>query len=239
MTARTWFAAREVFPGVVHIEETAYRADYRCNIFLIRGRDFDLVLDSGLGLFSLREFLEPLNVRPILVASHAHYDHLGSNWEFRERWGHPNEAPIFAHPTRENTLADRLLETDDFSRLPFEGFDAQTWEPRPAPLTRLLRDGEILDLGDRQLEVIHAPGHSWGLICLWDARNRALFSTDAVYEGELFDFLPCSDIPTYIETMKRLRALPVEIAFPCHNQIMNGERFRAVIDAYLSSQGAG
>lgn len=96
----------------------------------------------------------------------------------------------------------------------------------------------MLDLGDRALQVIHAPGHSPGLICLWDAANRALFSTDAVYDGEIFDFLPCSDIFVYVETMKRLRALPVEVAYPCHNQIMDGARFRIVIDAYLASKGA-
>ncbi len=238
MNCADWFSSREVASGVFHIEETAYRADYRCNIFLIRGRDFDVIIDSGLGLFSLREFLSPLSPDPILIASHAHYDHLGSNWEFQELWAHPNEAEILAHPTRENTLGARFLETADFSPPPFPGFDASHWQPRPAPATRLLRDGEILNLGDRQLEVIHAPGHSQGLICLWDEQSRALFSTDAVYDGEIFDFLPCSDIPAYIETMKRLRALPVEVAFPCHNEIMDGARFRAVIDEYLASKGA-
>ena len=239
MTCTDWFSSREVAQGVFHIEEAAYNADYRCNIFLVKGRDFDVVIDSGLGLFSLREFLAPLSENPILIASHGHYDHLGSNWEFEERWAHANEADILAHPTRENTFGERFLETGDFAPLPYLGFHASDWQPKPAPATRILIPGEILDLGDRQLEVIHAPGHSPGLICLWDERNRAFFSTDAVYDGEIFDFLPCSDIPTYLETMKRLRALPVETAFPCHNQILDGNRFHAVIDAYLSSKGAG
>lgn len=238
MTCADWFSCREVAPGIFHIEETAYNADYRCNIFLIKGRDFDLVVDSGLGLFSLREFVATWSQNPVLIASHSHYDHLGSNWEFEQRWAHPAEADVLARPTRDNTFGERFLETADFSPLPFSAFEASDWQPKPAPATRLLHDGEVLDLGDRKLEVIHAPGHSWGLICLWDARNRVLFSTDAVYDGEIFDFLPCSDIPTYIETMKRLRALPVEVAFPCHNQILGGARFQAVIDNYLSSQGA-
>jgi len=232
MTFNDWFSCEQVAQGVFHIEETAYNADYRCNIFLVKGRDFDVVIDSGLGLFSLRDFLAPLSENPILIASHSHYDHLGSNWEFSQRWAHADEADILAHPTRENTFGDRFLETADFTPLPFSHFEAGDWQPKPAPATRLLCDGEILDLGDRQLEVVHAPGHSPGLICLWDERNRALFSTDAVYDGEIFDFLPCSDIPTYLETMKRLRALPVEVAFPCHNKILDGDRFRAVIDNY-------
>jgi glyoxylase-like metal-dependent hydrolase (beta-lactamase superfamily II) len=233
-----WFSRREVAGGIWHIEEPAYNADYRCNIFLIQGEKRDLVIDSGLGLASLREFLKPISETPVLIASHAHYDHLGSNWEFENRWAHAAEAEILAHPTRENTFGERFLETADFAFLPWEGFDVSQWQPQAAPATRILENGEILDLGNRKLEVIHAPGHSPGLICLWDAQNRALFSTDAVYDGEIFDFLPCSDISTYLKTMKKLRELPVEVAYPCHNQILDGARFRAVIDAYLSSKGA-
>lgn len=231
-----WFTRREVAPGIWHIEEPFYNADYRCNIFLIQGRDADLVIDSGLGVAPLRPFLADISAAPILVASHGHYDHLGGNHEFEERWAHQNEADILAQPTRENTLGARFLDNADFARLPFDGFDVKDWQPRAAPATRILRDSEILDLGDRKLEVIHAPGHSPGLICLWDADNRVLFSTDAVYDGEFFDFLPCSDVPTYIETMKKLRELSVEIAYPCHNQIMDGARFGAVVDAYLSAK---
>lgn len=233
-----WFTRREVAKGIWHIEEPAYRADYRCNIFLLQGFDADLVIDSGLGLASLREFITPLSENPILIASHSHYDHLGSNYEFEERWAHAKEADILAHPTRENTYGERFLMMEDFSQLPWPGFEASNWQPKAAPATRLLEDGEIIDLGDRTLKVIHAPGHSEGLICLWDETNRVLFSTDAVYDGEIFDFLPCSDIPTYIETMKKLRALPVEVAYPCHNEIMNGARYRQVIDNYLTEKGA-
>ena len=233
---RDWFDCHEVGEGVFHIKEPFYDADTRCNIFLVKGERFDLVIDSGLGLSSLRQFLAPWSENPVLVASHGHYDHLGGNWEFENRWAHAGEAEILAHPTRENTYADPVLKTADFSELPWQGFEAGSWQPQAAPATRILQNGEILDLGNRKLEVIHAPGHSWGLICLWDAQNRALFSTDAVYDGEIFDFLPCSDVPTYIETMKKLRELPVEVAYPCHNEIMDGARFRAVIHAYLEAK---
>ncbi len=233
-----WFSRREVARGIWHIEEPAYRADYRCNIFLIQGENRDLVIDSGLGLASLRDFLWPISENPTLIASHAHYDHLGSNFEFENRWAHAAEAAILARPTRENTLGAQFLESADFDFLPWDDFRAEDWQPQAAPATRILENGEIIDLGNRKLQVIHAPGHSPGLICLWDAENRALFSTDAVYDGEIFDFLPCSDVRAYIRTMKMLRELPVERAYPCHNRILDGAQFRAVIDNYLSEKGA-
>jgi glyoxylase-like metal-dependent hydrolase (beta-lactamase superfamily II) len=95
-----------------------------------------------------------------------------------------------------------------------------------------------LELGDRRFHVLHTPGHSWGGVCLWDAGRRELFCADTVYQGEIFDFLPCSDVPTYVESMRRLRALPVRTAYPGHGPVLDGGRFRSVIDAYLAPRAA-
>ena len=56
-----------------------------------------------------------------------------------------------------------------------------------APATRLLWDGDMVDLGDRQFEVIHTPGHSPGGIALWEAATGVLFSGDIVYDGPLIE----------------------------------------------------
>jgi len=45
--------------------------------------------------------------------------------------------------------------------------------------------------------VLHLPGHSPGCIALYDAKSQELFSGDIVYDGDLLDELPGSDIPTY------------------------------------------
>ena len=79
----------------------------------------------------------------------------------------------------------------------------------PAAATRVLHDGDAIDLGDRRFEVLHLPGHSPGSIGLWDAATGVLFSGDAVYDGPLLDELDGSDIEAYVTTMHRLRDLPV------------------------------
>lgn len=233
-----WFQREEVGDGIFRVTETHYREDYRCNIYVVLGTQNDIVIDSGLGLGDLREYLRPLTESPLLVSSHAHYDHMGSNWQFERRLIHPAEAPIVAAPTWENTHADLLLATEDFARLPWPGWTAAEWTPQPAPATGFLNEGDRLDLGDRQFTVLNAPGHSWGSICLWDEADGSLFCADAAYQGEIFDALPCSDIPTYVQTMRRLRDLPVRVAYPGHGPVLSGEGFRAVIDDYLSLKGA-
>jgi len=231
-----WFARQEVTQGTFHVWEPAYRDDYRCNIYVIKGSTSDLVLDTGLGLGSLRTFIAPFAPDPLLVLSHGHYDHIGSAFEFERRVIHTAEAQIVAAPTHANTYADLLLAEEDFTPTPWNGFTAADWAVEAAPVTGLIGEGDILDLGDRRFTVLHTPGHSWGSICLWDEARGFLFCADTVYAGEIFDHLPCSDIPTYLHTMRRLRELPVRTAFPGHGPILSGDEFRLTIDTYLASK---
>ena len=68
---------------------------YRCNIWHVRGRDRDLLIDSGMGVVSLREQIPLLSGRPLLaVASHTHFDHIGTHHEFADRAvGDAEDAP--------------------------------------------------------------------------------------------------------------------------------------------------
>ena len=93
--------------------------------------------------------------------------------------------------------------------VPPGGLAAATMDRAAAPATRLLADGDVIDLGDRAFEVLHLPGHSPGSIGLWEAASGVLFSGDAVYDGPLLDELDDSDIDDYCATMRRLRDLPV------------------------------
>ncbi|MEJ0007003.1 MAG: MBL fold metallo-hydrolase [Steroidobacteraceae bacterium] len=83
---------------------------------------------------------------------------------------------------------------------------------RPAaPATRLVDEGDVIDLGDRVFEVLHLPGHSPGSIGLLESRTGTLFSGDAIYDGPLLDDIPGSDIAAYIRTMRRLLTLSVTV----------------------------
>lgn len=50
-----------------------------------------------------------------------------------------------------------------FTKLPPAPYISTEYAAKSAPATRLLQDGDIVDLGDRQFEVIHTPGHSPGV----------------------------------------------------------------------------
>lgn len=85
--------------------------------------------------------------------------------------------------------------------------------------TGLLADGDVVDLGDRRLRVIHSPGHAPGLVTLWDAEHAVLFGTDAVYAvAPLYARRPDSNLAHYIATLDTLISLePAPRAiFPAH-----------------------
>jgi glyoxylase-like metal-dependent hydrolase (beta-lactamase superfamily II) len=239
VTADRWYRVRSVGNGVTHIDEPHIKPFFRCNIWHVRGRDRDLLIDSGLGVVSLRRQVAVLAERPQLaVASHAHFDHIGNHHEFTERAIHAEEALLLAHPGRSETLATLYATDDMFTSLPPGGFDAPAYDVTPAPATRILHDGDVVDLGDRHFEIFHLPGHSPGSIGLWEEASGVFFAGDTVYDGPLIDDAYHSDIAAYVRSMERLRELPVQIVHGGHFPSFGRARFAELIDAYLREKGA-
>ena len=107
---------------------------------------------------------------------------------------------------------------------------------QPAEISRLIGEGDRVDTGDRNFEVLHLPGHSPGSIALWEQSSGTLFSGDAIYDGPLLDQIPGSDITVYLETMRRLRNLPVSVVHAGHDPSFGRERLIEIADIYLISR---
>ncbi len=238
-TPETWYETAPLGDGVTHIHEPFIKAFYRCNIWHVRGRDRDMLVDSGMGVVSLSEQVSLVTERACLVvASHTHFDHIGSHHEFDERLVHRDEAALMARPTRANTLADPYVTDEIFTRLPPAPYRSPDYNVAAARATRELAHGDLVDLGDRHFEVIHTPGHSPGEIMLWEAASGILFSGDTVYDGPLIDDAYHSDVPAYVASMKQIIDLPVRVVLGGHFPSFDGSRYRELIRAYLEDKGA-
>jgi len=84
--------------------------------------------------------------------------------------------------------------------------------------TGTLHEGQLLDLGNRTLEVLHCPGHSPGGVVLLDRANGILFSTDVAYVGYLYAFAG-DELHTYHASLMRLASLApqLRVLYPSHN----------------------
>jgi glyoxylase-like metal-dependent hydrolase (beta-lactamase superfamily II) len=250
--AEPWFVRTRVDDTITLVTEPHVHPLLRCNVWLVRGRGTSLVVDTALGLRPLRGIVEDEVGGPLLaVATHAHGDHVGGLHEFDQRAIHRAEADeledpgvttlvsSFFGPTVTEPYLAAGYEIPDLlvDALPVAGFDGAVVEIAPAPATRLLADGDVIDLGDRAFEVLHLPGHSPGSIGLWEATSGVLFSGDAVYDGPLLDELDGSDIAAYVATMERLRSLPVTVVHGGHEPSFGRQRLVEICDAYLNRVG--
>ena len=232
-----WFDVRELEPGVHLIGEPGH-----VNSFLVQGTTSALLLDTGLGVSDIRKVARELTDRRLLVVnSHYHFDHTGGNHLFEEIAIHRLGSDLLRRPAPEGLAraymdyTERLLEAwgpykaaDDlyFHLLTAErlvrplpgGFDPAGYRIVPTSPSRLLDDGDVLDLGGRRLRVLHTPGHSPDCICLLDEENGLLFGGDTINTGPIYAQLPESDLRQFASSTRRLAGLEAGLrrVFVCH-----------------------
>ena len=239
--ANGWYRARHLDDGVSLIWEAQLKDTVRCNIWFIRGRDRDLLIDSGFGILPLRRHLPFLTGRPLLaVGTHTHCDHVGAHHEFEHRAIHADEVDILTKPTKATTVVEDWYVNDQmFETACPEWFDPGTYEVRPAPPTQVLQHGDVIDLGDRSFEVHHLPGHSPGSVALWESRTGIYFTGDVVHNGEhgigrlqLYH----SNEDDYVLSASRIRELPVSVVHAGHFDSFGRTRYREVLDEYINRE---
>ncbi|HWA42129.1 MAG TPA: MBL fold metallo-hydrolase [Hypericibacter adhaerens] len=251
-----WFELRRLADGVTFLWEPHVAPLLRCNIWHVRGRDRDLIIDTGMGICSLRTFAKDILDKPVsAVATHAHIDHIGGHHEFEDCIAHRLEAEGLQAPRGDYTLADpgfdpadmatlRIPSLPDYkiegamiTALPSADYDIRSFRIRPARQVRAVEEGDVIDLGDRVFEVLHLPGHSPGSIGLLERKTETLFSGDAVYDGPLFDQLHHSSRSDYVRTLHRLRNLPVRTIHAGHDPSFGRDRLIELIDEQLARWG--
>jgi glyoxylase-like metal-dependent hydrolase (beta-lactamase superfamily II) len=238
------------------------------NAYAIEDRDGGLLLfDSGLGAPPAEAAMaaglarigrSPRDVSRIVV-SHGHIDHYGGTVTLLEQAGRP--VPVHAHPRDIPKMAegyprwkDQLPAYGAFflrlgvpievqleaSRQVGEGFSKARRIPRVEPLDL----GEVLRMKHVTLEPLHMPGHTPGLLCLYDREHRLVLSDDHLLEhvspNPLIELGPDGEegwrpLVAYVESIGRLRELEVDLVLPGHATPF-GEH-RGVIDRLLGFYG--
>lgn len=212
-----WFTIERIDGDTFAISEYAHWEQTHC--YLLLGAQRALLLDTGLGVASLRAQVEALTHLPVTVAStHVHWDHIGGHGEFDRLAVHELERdwldghfPLPPQAVRQNLTARPC---------PFPaGFDPAGYQVFQGPPHLVFQDGHRFDLGGRVVEAVHTPGHSPGHCCFYEPERRRLYAGDLIYQGCLDMFYPTTDPVQFLASVRKISRLGVRQVLPGHHQL--------------------
>lgn len=159
-----------------------------------------------------------------IIPTHVHLDHAGGAGLLARQLP---QAKVVAHSRAVKVLADpSILDRMMQGFMQIYGDDARQRFGEMVPIAeeRFVRveDEDRIPLGNRELKVIHTPGHDPNHLCFLDTRSRGLFCGDALgaYFSEIDALFTCpvpgSDPFLFLQSIEKLQKLKPELVFFSH-----------------------
>lgn len=160
--------------------------EYGCDaLYLLEGDERALLIDTGTGTFDIRSFVQKFTSKPLIAAcTHGHVDHAGGMGVFEEIWMSGKDYAAAAGLTiedRENYV-DHVMQ---FCTGLYKIGRENVWKWECIPKLHPLKEGDIIDLGNRVVEVYETSGHTAGGLSFLDTKERILFTGDACNSNTL------------------------------------------------------
>ena len=234
-----WYAIKPMDTQILWIREVHVDPYVAGDMWLLRGSERDLVVDTGMGIVPPAPVIAALTTNPVVaIALNCYFDHAGGWYSFNERLCHPRDAEALRDPEEESSGALDYLTDDSLSALPRAGYTAGDYLMQGATPTGLVEEGDNIDLGDRTLEVMCLPGRSPGGIALWESCSGSLFTSDMLYDGSSGAAWPPAEPAAYCDSLRRISELPVRRVYPGHYGSFDGARMDALIKTQLADLDA-
>ena len=161
--------------------------------YLLLGEEKGMLIDTGMHMPDIKETVSSVTDREIiLINTHCDPDHISGNACYDTLYLHPAEIV--------NLYRHPVIEQE----------------------YRFVKDGDVFDLGKREVEVIYTPGHTPGCISLLDRNTRILFSGDNIQShSNIFMHGIMRNLLTYEDSLKKVkeRESEFDICASCHGDI--------------------
>lgn len=157
------------------------------NMYLLEGEERALLIDTGWGAGNLRAHVEKLTAKPVVAAvTHGHLDHAGGCGEWES---------VLMLPGAEADLRTCCRLPFDISKLPHPGFEH-----------KYVKDGDVIDLGGRPIELMDISSHSNGSLAFLDRKNGYLFVGDELESAQVLMYDTDEAVGVPFDLDQRLRA---------------------------------
>ena len=154
----------------------------------------------------LKSFINLNKLQPkFLLNTHCHLDHVFGNKFIAEEYKLTLNTHLLEKEILEMAPASGLM-----FNLPFDNYQGDVI---------YLKEGDVISLGDDELEVIHAPGHSPGSVCFYCQKKNFLIGGDVLFQNSIGRTdLPYGDHDALIKNIKeKLFKLPPDVTvYPGH-----------------------
>jgi hydroxyacylglutathione hydrolase len=215
----SWLTSTRISENVIRISD--HGSD---NMYLVIGTQKAMLIDNGLGVANIRDYIKTLTHLPLIVViTHGHPDHAGANYQFKEVYIHPDDMAMAAVynnlPKKSGNNAHMMTggaEVPD-NEVFKDTLNHQTTQMIP------ISDGQVFDLGGRKLEVICTPGHTAGEICLLDKENRMLFTGDNDNSLVWLHISGTLPLEAYLQSLEKINARSKEFdnLYPGHGEAVD------------------
>ena len=173
-------------------------------LYLVEGSNKALLIDAGTNIKDLEKVVASITNKPVmLVATHVHPDHTGASID---------------------VFPEIYINQGDTVNIP-------QMMPNYKGTVKYLKDGQVIDLGGRTIEVVFTPAHTPGSTTFIDKSSGYGFSGDSFGSGNL---LLTTDFSTLLATCQKMSAIMekygIKILYPGHFFGKNAETKQRVDD---------
>lgn len=224
-------AASEVYPGI------------SSGVFLIESGGEAILTDPGYRTGPeyppgvLDTVCDVIDARGLdlkyLVQTHFHFDHVGNSQYVADRY----DATVVCHPREREILEDPMMATrTDYlesmggdpgqvaADLTLDGPADVTFPEEffaehfcyPLDVDRTVEDGETLQVGELEVEVLHTPGHTPGHLSLFNPSSGSLYLVDVMYWPTPIHPDPIGNADEQIASIEKCLDLEADYLFPGH-----------------------
>ncbi len=183
---------------------------YETNCYILRANESAkdcLVIDTGLEAVELVDFLQQYKLNPVaVVLTHGHIDHIAGLVALRGRFP---DLKVYIHKLDAEMLTGQRDNLSAMAGVPFSC--------EPADFSP--EDGNVVELANIKLDVLHTPGHTPGGICLYSKADGVVFVGDTLFADSVGRTdMPGGSTKQLIKGIKeKLCPLPDEtVVYPGH-----------------------